>query len=201
MSHLSTGAAYDQIAERWLDDRFSQVDGVPQHQRALAFLTATGGWALNVGCGCNTRFNRLLQEHGLKCEGLDVSARMIELAQLADPEVVLHTGDICDWTPVRQYRFISAWDSLWHVPLESQRAVMIKLISALEAGGVFLFSAGGLDAPGEHRDNYMGPTVYYASLGIKGLLAVIDEARGICRHLEFDQWPQQHLYLIVQKMC
>lgn len=193
-------SAYDQIAERWLDERFSRTDGMRQHEQALAFLdSADAGWALNVGCGCNTRFNALFRQRGLQVEGIDLSRRMLDLAGAADPATVLHHGDICTWPLTRRYRFISAWDSIWHVPLASQRALMLKLMDALEPGGVFAFSAGGLDTASEHTDSSMGVEVYYGTLGIPGLLDLIKEAACVCRHLEFDQYPQKHLFLAVQR--
>ncbi len=192
--------AYDALAERWRDGAFDGENGMQQHRRALAFLdTRPGSWALNVGCGGNTRFNPLMRAHGLQIEGIDISARMIALAREADPAVVLHHADACDWQPPRRYRFITAWDSLWHLPLAQQRPVMLKLLAALEDGGVCVFSAGGLDAPDEHLDAAMGPSVYYGTLGIPGLLAVIADAGCACRHLEFDQHPEKHLYLVVQR--
>lgn len=200
MPRPSTAAAYDQLAERWLDDVFDAANGLRQHERALAFLEpAKGAWALNVGCGCNTRFNRLLRDHGLDIEGVDVSARMLALARTADPAVVLHHADIRDWPLPRSYRLVTAWDSIWHVRLEDQRALMLKLMHALEPGGIFLFTAGGLDEAGEHVDAAMGPEVYYGTLGIPGLLAVIGEAGCLLRHVEFDQQPQKHLVVIVQR--
>jgi len=195
-----SGAAYDGLAERWLDAAFNPDNGIALHRRALSFLdTVNDGWALNAGCGCNTRFNPLMREHGLRIEGVDVSARMIALAAHADPDVLLHQADIRDWPVPRRYRFITAWDSLWHVPLLEQRAVMRKLMDALAPGGVFIFSAGGLDAAGEHVDDAMGPPLLYATLGIPGLLQVIGEAGCDFRHLEFDQLPERHLAVIVQR--
>lgn len=194
--------AYDTLADRWRDDQFNAANGMRQHERALAFLAPqAGGWALNAGCGCNTRFNPLLRAHGLQIEGIDISARMIALARAADPAVLLHHADLCAWQPPRSYRFITAWDSIWHVPLAQQRPIMLKLLGALEDGGVCVFSTGGLDAPGEHVDATMGPEVYYSTLGIPGLLALLAEAGCVCRHLEFDQHPLQHLYLVVQRMA
>ena len=200
MQTPSTAAAYDLLAERWLDGAFNPSNGMRQHERALAFLDRQAeGWALNVGCGCNTRFNPLLRAHGLQIEGVDISARMIDLARAADPQVVLHHADICDWPLARSYRFISAWDSIWHVRLEAQAALMRKLMRSLGPGGVFILSTGGLDQAGEHVDATMGPEVYYATLGIPGLLALIDEAGCVCRHLEFDQYPEKHLFMVVQQ--
>jgi predicted TPR repeat methyltransferase len=201
MDHAAIASSYDAIAERWLDGQFSQSNGIRQHAQALRFLEdGSEGWALNVGCGCNTRFNALLRGRGLRIEGVDISQRMIALARDADPAVVLHHADICEWQPQRRYRFISAWDSIWHLRLERQRPLMLKLMHALEAGGVFIFTAGGLDAADSHVDSTMGPEVYYSTLGIPGLLEVIAEAGCICRHLEFDQLPHKHLYVIAQRL-
>jgi predicted TPR repeat methyltransferase len=200
MQSSPIAAAYDQLAERWLDDRFNQANGVAQHVRALAFLGIdSGGWALNVGCGCNTRLNPPMRACGLQIEGIDMSARMLALARAADPDVVLHHADAVTWQAPRSYRFITAWDSIWHVQLAQQAALLQKLMAALAPGGVFIFSMGGLDAPAEHVDDAMGPAVYYASPGIPALLQLAADALCVCRHLEFDQYPLKHLSIIVQK--
>jgi predicted TPR repeat methyltransferase len=200
LDHAAIASAYDAIADRWLNERFNQANGVRQHERALSFLQpGAGGWVLHAGCGCNTRFNAALREHGMQIEGVDISERMVALARETDPAALLHHADICAWQPRRSYRFISAWDSIWHVRLDRQRALMLKLMAALDAGGVFIFTAGGLDAEDEHVDAAMGPVMYYGTLGIPGLLDVIGEAGCVCRHLEFDQLPEKHLVIVVQR--
>lgn len=85
------------------------------------------------------------------------------------------------------------------MPLWRQHALLLKLMRALTPGGVFIFSAGGLDAADEHLDASMGPPLYYATPGIPGLLAAIAEAGCAVRHLEFDQYPDKHLCVIVQR--
>jgi hypothetical protein len=45
----------------------------------------------------------------------------------------------------------------------------------------------------------MGPQMYYSALGIPNVLEILSEAGCICRHLEYDQYPEQHLYVIAQK--
>ncbi len=202
MRTAETAAAYDRIADRWADHRFNNENGVALHQRALAFLgKPSAGWALNVGCGGNTRFNALIKAQGLQLEGIDISPRMVEMARAADPGTPVHLQDACTWQPQRPYKFITAWDSIWHVPLEQQPALMLKLLSALDPGGIIIFTAGGLDGPDEHANAHMGPLVYHATLGIPKLLEVIQRARCICRHLEFDQLPQKHLCVIAQRIA
>jgi len=43
----------------------------------------------------------------------------------------------------------------------------------LNVGGVFIFSFGGTAEEGFHTDNFMGPEVYYSSLGTNGFLKAI----------------------------
>jgi hypothetical protein len=92
-----------------------------------------------------------------------------------------------------------AWDSVWHVPLDRQEAVLSKLCLGLSAGGVIVFTAGGTDAPSEKQDSCMGPPIYHATLGIPKTLQVLAEAGCVCRHLEYDQYPEDHVYLVAQK--
>jgi hypothetical protein len=56
-----------------------------------------------------------------------------------------------------------------------------------------------LDAPSEKVDSAMGPQMYYSVLGIPNLLKLISESGCICRHLEYDQYPALHLYIIAQR--
>ena len=200
MPNRSIASAYDQLAELWLDGHFDQANGVAQHLKALAFLSPSAhGKALNVGCGCSTRFNSIICSHDLQLEGVDISQRMVELARESDPSTPVHHADICEWPIPAKYCFITAWDSIWHVKLSMQRALMLKLLNSLELGGVFIFSAGGLSSPDEHSSTAMGPEVRHGTLGIPELMQVIHGSGCACRHLEFDHFPDKHVYLIVQR--
>ncbi len=199
MQPKEVAASYDQIASRWAHDTFNRTNGIAQHQRALQFV-ARHGRALDVGCGSSGRFIDLLTTHGFQVEGLDLSAEMIRLARLRRPNVCFHHADICTWEPDQPYDFITAWDSIWHVPLKDQEHVLKKLCGALNNGGVFIGTTGGLDEPGEKNDSAMGPPMYYSVLGIPRTLEILAAAGCSCRHLEYDQFPEKHLYFIAQKI-
>ncbi len=124
---------------------------------------------------------------------------MLHLAKQKHPDVTFHHQDICQWQPLEKYDFITAWDSIWHIPLVQQESVMTKLIGSLNKGGVLIFSFGGTDEPGEHTDSFMGPEVYYSTLGTNGFVSLLMKLGAVCRHLEYDQHPELHTYLIVQK--
>lgn len=93
------------------------------------------------------------------------------------------------------------WASdIWHIPLSEQTQVLTRIMRALNPGGVFLFTTGGLDKPSEKTDAFMGPEMYYSVLGIPDTLELIAKCGCVCRHLEYDQHPELHVYMIVQKV-
>lgn len=197
MTPADIGRSYDAITHQWDEPKYP-LPGLAQHERALQFLQ-TRRDALDVGCGCSGRLVDFLKAEGFRVEGIDVSEQMIALAKRRDPDVTFHHADICDWELPRQYDFISGWDSIWHVPLAEQESVFRKLCGGLNPGGVFIFTMGGTDGPNEMRDSHMGVPMYTATLGIPGMLEVLGGCRCVCRHLEFDQQPQLHVYVIAQK--
>lgn len=197
MQPAEVARSYDEIAHQWQQPHL-ETNGMRQHEHALKFRTQQSGRALDVGCGCHGRFIRLLMQHGYVPEGLDVSARMIELARQRHPGVVFHQADVCQWRPAGAYDFITAWDSIWHVPLAQSAEVLARLCAALAPGGVIIFTLGGRDAPEEKHDSSMGPPMYYNTLGIPQTLQVLASAGCILRHLAYDQHPEPHVFIIAQ---
>ena len=198
MTPDEVGRSYDELAARWTSENFPRENGIAQHERAVAFVR-TRRRALDIGCGSSGRILDLMLAHGFAVEGIDVSRRMIELAKRCHPDVVFHQADIREWHLSGPYDFISAWDSIWHVPLADQEPTLRKILSALAPGGVLIFTTGGLDEPSEKLDSAMGPPMYYSLLGIPRTLAVLSEAGSVLRHLEYDQYPELHVYLIAQR--
>jgi 2-polyprenyl-3-methyl-5-hydroxy-6-metoxy-1,4-benzoquinol methylase len=198
MNPAQVATSYDSLAARWTDAGFNRTNGIAPHLRALQFVQRRQK-ALDVGCGSSGRFIDVLIGQGFAVEGLDFSSEMLRLARLRHPHLVFHHADICTWTAPRTYDFITAWDSIWHVPLSSQREVLKKLCSALSPHGVIIFTAGGPDEAGEKHDHQMGVPMYHATIGVGEIVRTLDESGCTCRHLEYDQHPELHVYLIAQK--
>lgn len=198
MESAQIGKAYDQITHLWTDNEFNMSNGIEQHKKALTFVHKPGK-ALDIGCGCTGRFIDLLLGEGFTPVGIDVSFQMAQLAARRNPAVEIIHADICDYPLVDKYDFITAWDSLWHIPLTRQHDVLSKIISSLNPGGVLILSFGGVNKAQEHIDNNMGPEVYYSSLGTSGFLSLFTRLECEIKHLEFDQYPEPHAYLIVQR--
>ncbi len=191
------GRSYDAITHVWQEPRMQSV-GMSQLERALGFATARR-YALDIGCGCNGRFIDRLLADGFHVDGVDISEKMVALARQRHPDVTFHRADICEWDLPRKYDLILAWDSIWHVPLEAHVSVLQKICEGLTPNGVCLFTMGGLDAPEEKTDACMGPPMYYSTPGIPKTLDLLARCGCVCRHLEYDQYPEPHLCVIAQR--
>ncbi|GLT14072.1 class I SAM-dependent methyltransferase [Vibrio algivorus] len=198
MKPVDIGKAYDQITHLWESNRFNMNNGIEPHKRAITFTKERGN-ALEIGCGCTGRFIELMKIEGFKPFGIDVSEKMLRLASAKHPDVEFVQADICEYKLPVKYDFITAWDSIWHIPLTEQQSVLTKIIDSLNVGGVFIFSFGGTAEAGSHTDDFMGPEVYYSSLGTSGFLKLFIDLKCNIKHLEFDQYPELHTYLIVEK--
>jgi SAM-dependent methyltransferase len=115
------------------------------------------------------------------------------------PAVRFHLTDICVWEFPKRYEFISAWDSIWHVPLDRQLEVLRKILAGLAPGGVLVFTTGGMEGPEEITNPCFGPPLYHVAPGIPALLRTIDECGCACRHLEYDQLPEKHVCIVAQR--
>jgi SAM-dependent methyltransferase len=192
-----TADRYDRLAQWWQTQHQNSSYGVAQLERAIQF-TRDKRWAIDIGCGSSGRFISTLINHGFQVEGLDISSDMISLAKRLHPHIAFYTADICNWTPLKQYSLIAAWDSTFHLPLEMQEPVTKKLCSALEPGGVLLFTCGGGQTSGEISGAFQGQDFEYSTLGVDAFLQILVEQGCTCRHLEYDQHPENHVYIVAQ---
>ncbi|MEA5467210.1 class I SAM-dependent DNA methyltransferase [Leptothoe sp. PORK10 BA2] len=194
-----TAARYDRIAQWWQTQHQASLYGIPQLERAIQF-TLKKQLALDIGCGSSGRFIKVLSKHGFQVEGLDISSEMIDLAKQLHPSITFYRADICCWNPpLKLYSLIVAWDSTFHLPLDMQEPVTKKLCDALEPGGVLMFTCGGGHRGGEISGTFQGQDFEYSTLGVNAFLKILDERQCTCLHLEYEQYPENHVYIIAQK--
>jgi hypothetical protein len=67
----------------------------------------------------------------------------------------------------------------------------------LKSSGIMIYTFG--NALGEHVSEWHGDQFPYSSIGINGNLKAIMESGCECLHLELDQYPEHHTYVIVRK--
>lgn len=198
MDPKDTAQNYDAIAAWWLQQMKESTYGLAALERALTFVGA-GRHALDVGCGCEGRFFKILLERGFDCTGLDISHEMIALARQRYPVVLFMKGDICTWSLPRQYDLITAWDSIFHLPLEAHEPVLEKLCKGLSPNGVLLFTCGDGTQPGSIQGEFGGKRFEYSSLGVVEFIRLLHHNGCTIQHLERDQHPLNHVYIVASK--
>lgn len=193
-----TATRYDRIAQWWQAQHRDSLYGIPQLERAIRF-TPKKQLAIDIGCGSSGRFIEVLSENGFQVEGLDISSEMINLARQLHPSFTFYQADICCWNPLKSYSLIVAWDSTFHLPLDMQEPVIKKLCAALGPDGVLVFTCGGGHRQCEVSGTFQGQDFEYSTLGIDAFLKILSEYQCTCLHLEYDQYPENHVYIIAQK--
>ena len=196
MNSQELGNKYDKIAQWWHEQHQDSRYGMKQLDTALKFASE-GGVALDVGCGTGGRIVRRLEEYGFAITGLDVSEAMINLAHRNNPDATFLLQDICTWETDRTFDFIIAWDSIFHLPLHMHQPVIDKLCKLLKKNGVLIYTFG--NATGEHTDRWHEDEFYYSSIGINANLKALVNNGLTVMHLELDQYPEKHVYVIAKK--
>ncbi|HSJ68542.1 MAG TPA: methyltransferase domain-containing protein [Anditalea sp.] len=191
------GEKYDKIAEWWHQYHHDSDYGIKQIERAISYCTKRKT-ALDVGCGSGGRIIRKLEINGFKVTGIDVSSKMIELAKDNHVSTKFILADISTWETKKKYDLIVAWDSIFHLPLSMHSKVISKLCGMLQKNGILAYTLG--DDHGEHESDWHNEKFYYSTIGIKGNLKVIMESNCEVRHLELDQFPEKHVFVIAKKM-
>lgn len=187
---------YNKIAKWWHQKHEQSHYGISQLERAISY-GKQHRTALDVGCGSGGRMIKKLESLGFRVTGIDISAKMLEIATEQHPSVQFIEADICDWESPHQFDLIFGWDSLFHLPFEQHAKVIPKLCRMLTPDGILAYTFG--DDYGEHESIWLEETFYYSSIGISGNLQLIMEHDCTCRHLELDQFPEKHVFIIVQK--
>ena len=198
MKPEETGSHYDRIARWWQTQHLHSTYGVAALERAIRFVE-NKTTALDIGCGSSGRFIEVLIKYGFIPTGVDISAEMISLATQRHPGVTFYAEDICTWQFPQSYDLISAWDSTFHLPIAEQGPVLKKICDGLNSRGILLFTCGGGIEPQEISGGFEGEAFDYSTLGVDEFLRLLIEFGCTCKHLEYDQYPENHVYIVAQK--
>ena len=191
------GAKYDKLASWWSERHDSSDYGLKQFLHTLSFCQP-GPNVLDVGCGAGGRFIREMTSRGCKVTGIDVSKEMISIAKQKHPNEKFLNADICEFKTTETFDFIFAWDSIFHLPLNQHELVLKKFSRLLNPQGILMYTFG--NAVGEHQSEWHNDTFHYSSIGINDNLKILmDEGLNLL-HLELDQFPEKHVFLIAQKL-
>jgi len=192
----SIGNKYDKIAKWWDEEHKNSNYGVSQIERAIKFCKKRNN-ALDIGCGSGGRITNKLISEGFKVTGVDASIEMIKLAKQKHPSSNFIHSDICNWNTDKKFDLVIAWDSIFHLPLKKQKPVLNKLCKFTAKNGILIYTFG--DDIGQHTSNWKNDTFNYSSIGVNENLKILLKNKFILRHLESDQFPEKHMYIIAMK--
>ena len=152
---------YEREAARWVRDRDRSLWERPALEAALA--GQVGASVLDLGCGSGQPIARWFVDHGARVTGVDGAAAMITAFRAEIPEAEAICADMRALSLGRRFDVILAFNSVFHLSPDDQRA-MFPIFAAHAAPGARLLFTSGHEA----GDNVLGrvgdSTVYRASL-------------------------------------
>lgn len=168
----SNADSYDQIAADWARKRDSKP--VDDCVREFAARLPSGGRVLDIGCGTGAPIDVFLSESGFTLTGIDASEKMIERAQARNlPKARFIHCDFFEFVPEKAFDAAIAFDSIWHIPLELQRAIYPRIAEWLNPGGWFLFTHGRCE--GSVSGDMFGAEFHYSALNASELRSILSE--------------------------
>ena len=176
MSHAdpsATRAVYDRQAETY-DKGRSRALFEARWLTRFANALPPGAHVLDLGCGAGEPIAAWLMAEGFTLTGVDFSPAMLAIARDRWPGGDWREGDMRDLDLGRTFAGIVAWDSFFHLTPAEQRAVLPRLASHLDPGGLLMVTVGP-DA-GEVTGRVGGETVYHASLSPSGYATALEDA-------------------------
>jgi len=129
-------STYDRIAEDWNKDHLHDTWWIDGAQK-FSSLLGPGSTILDVGCGSGIKAKYFI-ERGFRVAGIDLSEKMIEIAQREVPQgnfKVMDMYDISELTESFDNIFMVA--ALLHIKKEKAPNVLSAFASKLRPGGYF----------------------------------------------------------------
>lgn len=169
-------ATYDRIAADWARIRDRSLFERRWLDRWLALAPRVRPVSiLDLGCGTGRPIASYLSERGAAVTGVDAAAAMCILFRTALPQARCIEAPMQDLRLGEGFDAIIAWDSLFHLAADDQRAMFATFAEHSVPGTALMFTTGpeagtctgmAADAPVFHES--LDPDEYRALLGRTG---------------------------------
>ena len=153
---------YERHAQAYDRDRSRSLQERAWLDRFLARVPA-GESVLDVGCGMGEPIARYVIGRGFGVVGVDASPSLIELCRTRFRDAEWRVEDMRTLDLGRRFAGILAWDSLFHLGFEDQRAAFPRFAAHARHGAALMFTSGS--AEGEAIGSWCEEPLYHASLG------------------------------------
>jgi SAM-dependent methyltransferase len=153
---------YERHAAAFDAERGRSLAEKPWLDRFAAHV-APGGRVLDLGCGSGEPIARYLIEAGFALTGIDSSPTLVAMCRRRFPDAEWLVADMRALALDGRFHGIVAWDSVFHLDMDDQRAMFPRLAAQALPGVPLLFTSG--PAEGEAIGSWRGEPLYHASLG------------------------------------
>lgn len=127
--------AYNRIAEDWHRDHLADdwwKNGTDDFIKELP----AGARVLDVGCGSGVK-SKYLTDHGFKVIGIDISEKLLEIAEREAPEAEFRVLSMTDLDSMPEtFDGVFAQASLLHIPKKEAGDIVKKMARRLVTGGL-----------------------------------------------------------------
>jgi len=158
---LQTIQTYNKSAEAFAKKFDISGARIKDIQETFAIVKKENPRVFEIGCG-NGRDAKEIVKYTSSYFGIDISEKLIELAQINVPKARFDVADIENYIFSEEFDIIFSFASLMHVPKESLEPVFIKSYKALSPNGIFRLSLKQSDTYKEvTQEDEFGIRTYY----------------------------------------
>lgn len=179
---------YQRHATAWDQVRRANTRGFQSEQAWLQRfrqLMGAGRQVLDLGCGGAEPLASYLIEHGCELTGVDSSNALLELCRQRHGEQRWIHADMRDLALGEDFAGILAWNSLFHLAPDDQRAMFAVFERHARPGCALMFTSG--PAAGEAIGEFEGEALYHASLDPGEYCTLLDtHGFEVVRHVSED---------------
>ena len=153
---------YERHAAAWArareTQRFIEADWMQRFQDLLS----PGCVILDIGCGSGRPIAQHFIRSGFEIVGIDSSPSLIESCRSTFPDQTWIVADMRSLSLRRKFQGIIAWDSLFHLSHDDQRAMFEVFREHAADEAALIFTSG--PSHGESLGSVKGERLYHASL-------------------------------------
>jgi SAM-dependent methyltransferase len=162
---------YERHGSAWAELRNDHLIEGPWLDRFCDRL-APGAAVLDIGCGSGVPIARELVRRGFDVTGVDGTPAMLALFRRNLPGTPTHLADMRELVLGQRFAGLLAWDSLFHLSPDDQRAMFSRFDAHAAPDAVLIFTSG--DSEGSAIGDLEGDPLYHGSLGPYEYPALLD---------------------------
>lgn len=137
-------------------------------------LLSRGAAVLDIGCGAGLPIARELIRRGFDVTGVDGAPAMLALFRRNLPGTPAHLADMRDLDLGRRFAGLLAWDSVFHLSPDDQRAMVSRFQAHAAPAAVLMFTSGPTE--GSAVGALEGDPLYHGSLDPDEYRTLLDAA-------------------------